>query len=204
MNPSPFPYNSAHVRARIVKILLIIAAVATLISVLFDALSLAFPPLTAGEEVENNPMGAVMVLLILLLGILELMIYLTTVVFFCMWLYRSYNNLRAFDQWGVPDYSAGLAVGSFFIPFVNLVLPYRCVREVWQKSGLAGEDRFSAPDPPASFPLWWMFWILASVVGQISIRVSFNDNIPHSTAALVSMLASALSLMAAVFAYLVV
>jgi hypothetical protein len=97
-----------------------------------------------------------------------------------------------------------MAVGSFFIPFVNLVVPYRAVREVWQKSAISEELMLGLPEAPARFPVWWMFWLLGSFVGNISMRLSFNENVPPTTATLVGILASALSIFAAVFAYLVV
>jgi len=197
-------FKSAHGRAVAVKILLIVGMVVTFLSLVTDAFSIAFPPLSAEQEVNDNPVGAVLVILIFLLAVIELVIYLTTVVLFCMWLYRSYNNLRAFNQWTPLDYSAGLAVGSFFIPFVNLVLPYRAVREVWQKSIAPDEALLSAPTPPASFPLWWLFWLLASFAGQISLRASLSEHIPESNAAMISIVASALSILAAIFVYLVV
>ena len=78
------------------KILLIVGAVATGISLLLEALTLAFP-LTDDQEFGENPMGAALVLTVALLAILELFLYLATVVFFCVWLYRAYANLRALN-----------------------------------------------------------------------------------------------------------
>jgi hypothetical protein len=121
-----------------------------------------------------------------------------------MWLYRAHNNLRVFDPSVRLDHSAGLAVGSFFIPFANLVIPYRAVREVWQKSVSPDEAIFSEPGTPAWFPVWWTFWLLSSFAGNISLRTSFNENISLRTATMISIVASALSIIAAIFAYLVV
>lgn len=205
MTPSPYPvpFKSAHLRANIVRVLLIIGAIAAAISLITDSLSIAFPPITENEELGDNPAGFAIALVIFLLGVFELIVYVTTVVFFAVWLYRAYDNLRVFNRTGL-DYSPSLAVGSFFIPFANLVIPYRAVREVWQKSGVPEETMLGLTDPPARFPIWWMFWILASFAGNISMRVSLNDNVPHTTAAIVSIGASALFLLAAVFAFLVV
>jgi hypothetical protein len=204
MTPSPSTFNSAHFRASIVKILLIVGAAAAGISLLAEALSLAFPPLTEDQEVGENMMGAGIALIIFLLGVLELIIYVTTVVFFLMWLYRSYNNLRAFNSRIPLDHSPGWAVGSFFVPFVNLAVPYRAVKEVWQKSWPAEETLLYAPSPPATFPVWWTFWLLSSFAGNISMRLSFNENVPENAATIASIVASGLSIVAAAFAYLVV
>ena len=205
MNPSPYhaPFKSAHLRATIVKILLIVNAAAAGLSLFAEALSLAFP-LTNDQELGDNPLGAIVVLIVLMLALIEFVIYLTTVVFYGMWLYRSYDNLRAFDSSRPLNYSPGWAVGSFFVPFVNLVVPYRAVKEVWQKSGPPEEALLSEPSPPAWFPAWWLFWLLASFAANISFRVSMNENVPESTATLVSIVAGVLTVPAAFFAYMVV
>ena len=208
MNPSPYPapstpFTSAHIRARIVKILLIVGAVLAGISFFAEMLSLGFP-LGDDQELGDNPIGAAIMLLIFLLAVLEILIYAATVIFFCVWLYRAADNLVAFNPWNRSEYSPGWAVGSFFVPFVNLVVPYRAVREVWQKSGTPDDLRLAEPGPPARFPLWWMFWLLASFAGRISMRVSFNENVPLRTATMVSLGARPLFIAASIFAYLVV
>ena len=206
MNPSPYPapFTSAHARATVVKILLVVGAVAAGLSLFAEALTFAFPPLTDEQELTDNPFGTALLFIVLLIAVFELIIYVATVVVFLMWLYRAYNNLRAIGPGRRLDHSPGWAVASFFVPFANLVIPYRAVKEVWQKSGPAHEAFLSEPGPPARFPVWWMFWLLASFAGNISMRVSFNDNVPPSTATMVSMIAGVTSIAAAVFAYLVV
>jgi hypothetical protein len=206
MNPSPYPatFTSAHGRARVVKILLIIGALVTAMSLVVEVLSLAFPPLTDDQEFGDNPVGAAVSLVMFLLAIPEIIIYLATIVFFLMWLYRAYGNLKAFDPWCRLEYSRGLTIGSFFIPFANLVIPYRAVKQVWQKSGAPDEALLAEPNAPASFPIWWMFWLLATFAGNLSFRLSFRENVPESTVTMISIVASALSCVAAVFAYLVV
>jgi uncharacterized protein DUF4328 len=206
MNPSPYraPFTSAHGRALMVKILLVIGAITAGASLLAETLSLAVPPVTDDPDLGDNPMSAVLALLIGLLAVLEFLVYVTTAVFFLMWLYRANNNVRAFDPWRRLEYSGGWAVGSFFIPFANLVIPYRAVREVWQKSGPPDEALLSEPSPPASFPIWWTFWLLASFAGNISTRVAFSEKVSPSAVTTISIIASALFIVAALLAYLVV
>jgi len=201
---SPAPFNSAHFRASITKILLAVGAIAAGISLLAEALSLALPPLTEDQELSDNMMGAAIALVIFLLAILEFVIYITTAVFFLMWIHRAYKNLHALNPANRLNYSPGLAVGSFFIPFANLILPYRVVKEIWQKSWPGDEALLYAPSPPATFPVWWTIWLLASFAGNITRQVSFDPDITESNKALVSIGEGALSTLAAVFAYLVV
>ena len=205
MNPSPYraPFSSAHGRARIVKILLVVGAIASGVLLVGEALALAFP-LTEEQELGDNPMGAAIILIVFLVAVLSLMVYIATIVFFLVWLYRAHDNLRALNPSRRLDHSPGWAVGSFFVPFVNLVVPYRAVKEVWQKSGPRDEALLAEPGTPAWFPIWWTFWLLSSWAGNISMRMSFNENVSESTSTLVSIIASGLSIIAAVFAYMVV
>ena len=211
MNPSPYaasypvPFTSAHLRANIVKILLVVGAIVSVILLISETLSLVISPLGEGQEIGENPLGFANVLITFLLAVLTVLVYVATVIFFCVWLYRAHGNLTAF---GTPrnglEYSSGLAVGSFFIPFANLIIPYRAVREVWQKSIPLGDYPLSAPGTPTSFPIWWTFWLLSSFAGNLSFRLSFNDNVPESTATIISIVAGGLSVIAALMAYLVV
>jgi hypothetical protein len=167
-------------------------------------LSLGFPPPTEGQELSENPIGTVVVLLSLVLALLDLLIYLVTVVVFLIWLYRAYDNLRGFDQWSRPTYSPGFVVGSFFIPFANLFVPYRAVKELWQKSRGPNEALLSEPSPPASFPLWWLFWLCASFAANISFRLTFTEKVPESTATIVTIFADALFIVSAFLFYVVI
>ena len=207
MNSSPAPYHqvpftSAHSRARIVKILLIVGAIAAGMSLVAETISLAVPPFTEDQELGDNPAALLVSLLIFLLGLLEFFIYITTVVFFLMWLYRAANNLRAFNPGGRTEYTPGFAVGSFFIPFANLAVPYWAVKEVWKKSSPPAEAHLSGT--PGIFPAWWTFWLLSAFANNISFRVAFNENIPPSTAAIISIVAGVLNIAASFFAYEVV
>ena len=200
----PAPFNSAHTRARIVRILLIAGAIAAGLSLVAEVVLLVVPPMTEDQELTDNPVAVVVVLITLMFAVLEAIIYITTVVFFCMWLYRAYDNLRAFGHGRQLEHSPGWAVGSFFVPFVNLVIPYRAVREVWQKSAPPDEALLSAPSPPAWFPIWWAFWLISCFADNISLRASFNEDIAENITTTISIVAGALSIIAALLAYLVV
>jgi Domain of unknown function (DUF4328) len=205
MNGSPAfnSYVSARSRARATKALLIAGAIVSAISMVASALELAFPTLNPEDEIENNPGGLVIALLIFGLGILQLLIYLATVICFLMWLHRAYTNVAGFPTFpGTMSYSASWAVGSFFIPFVNLVVPYRAVKEVWDNS--APNVYMSSPSTPAWFPLWWAFWLLSNLAGNIYFRLSIREDVSRETIAIAGVLDGALSVAAAIFAMVVV
>lgn len=104
-----------------------------------------------------------------LVGILEIIIHLVTVVVFATFLVRANKNARAMSD--LPfEYTPGSMVWWFFVPFANLFKPYAAVREVWERSKGAA---------PGLLGLWWAAWILSGILGQIAFRMTDpNDSIP--------------------------
>ena len=202
-SPSYSKYVSAHSRGTIVKALLIAGAVVSILAMVTAALELVFPPVTGEEEMAENMGGYAIALLTLGVGLLTLAVFIATVVFFLMWLYRSYKNLPAFGATRT-SYSPGWAVGSFFVPFANLVVPYRAVKELWQKSVVGNTFSFATGSPPAWFPLWWGFWIASNIASNIYFRMSMSGNATREAVAIVDIASEALSIIAALFAIMVV
>ncbi len=76
---------------------------------------------------------------------------------FLLWFHRVYSNVLAFGVVGLK-YSPAWAIGGFFIPLVQLVLPYRVGREIWVASGpgvlkVVGPRAAAASSGPVG--LWW-------------------------------------------------
>jgi hypothetical protein len=198
-------YVSTHKRAQIVRILLTVGLVLSVFSLVFSLVQYAFPELTSFEDETPGPATIVIALLIMGLALLEIVVYIATIVFFLMWLYRSYENLPAFGiRRGDIEYSSGWAVGSFFVPIVLLVVPYRAVRELWRKSVPNQSNMFRDLGPPAFFPLWWGAWLLSGFVSQIYLRTMFQTDLTPEVELTLGILTSVLSILAAVFAIMVV
>jgi hypothetical protein len=198
----PSRFLSAHAIARIVKILLIAGGIVSGLSLISSGLSTLISPFSEFEEIGDNPVGFTIVLLELALLVARILIYLSTVVTFSIWLYRSYRNIASFGYRAA--YSSGMAVGSFFIPIVNLFLPYQIVKELWQKSVSAEEAALAPSSVPSWFPLWWFFWLVANFVGRISQRISASETFSMSTVLVVGVVADALAIFAAILAIMVV
>ena len=133
-SPASLPrYVPTSSRANIVIVLLIVGAVLSVISSIISMSELIFPGALFGDEESTDPLSLAIALLVLGFGLLTVIVYIATVVFFLMWLYRAHENLQAFGvRKNQLEYSSGWAVGSFFVPFVSLVVPYRAIRELWQ------------------------------------------------------------------------
>ena len=125
---------SAHFRANLVSILLLVDVLLHVASLLLSIVEFSFPNLVpTGEEITQPEVLAVG-LLEIGLAIFEVLLYIATVVAFLLWLYRSHENLPSFGvRKNTLEYSSGWAVGSFFVPFVTLVVPYRAIKEMWTR-----------------------------------------------------------------------
>jgi hypothetical protein len=87
---------------------------------------------------------------------LRAVIFVATLVPFGMWIHRANKNARALGAIGMKA-SPGWAVGSYFVPVVNLFAPFIAMREIWRASANPG-DLESAPGTPL-LGWWWVFWL---------------------------------------------
>lgn len=203
MNAYPLSntYVSAQKRANLVKLLLIVGIVISVLSILSLLLELAFPPFGDDQEVGDNPAAFTVLLLQMGVGLIQFLVYIGTIVVFCMWLHRSYRNLPALGARNI-GYSPGWAVGSFFVPIINLFVPYRATKELWEKS-LQGPSYLTSNSSSAIFPLWWLFWLLANFSSNACFRLSWRQ-VSRDTIVVVCGLSDVLTIAAAIFAIAVV
>lgn len=142
---------SLRMRAGIVRVALwaylasgLIGIVATL-TVLARQLQLADPPLG----------------LLAALGILSLLFWLTlllAIVPILTWVHRAHANLHEAGVKGLA-YSANWAVGSYFVPFINLVAPFKAMTELYNRS--EGEPADFAQSSAGPVTSWWACHITA-------------------------------------------
>jgi Domain of unknown function (DUF4328) len=158
-------------------------------------------------DLDGGEYISIWFLIIGLISILEVFLYLATVVFFLIWLFRVYTNLsplRSPNQ----EFTPGWAVGWWFIPFANLVKPYQVVREAWQESDPDFDPSLNFLSNTISAPtflgFWWAFWILSNIFNNIASRMINNDGQAIQGFGVVIIIASILSMIASMLAILVV
>ena len=208
---STIPYRSGHWRARVTIILLAATIVLSLVNVISGYLQInLLSDAVAGVEISEERV-TLNDLREMAVALLSVLVYIATVVAFSMWIHRAYSNLPAL---GNPkqglEYSPRWAVGGFFIPFANLVIPFKVTREIWNKSdpNIRSDDDFMFAQP-ASAPLvgvWWTFWIITNVADNIVFRLSRGAETPETLLWLTKLGigAAVLEIPAAIFAIMVV
>lgn len=208
---SDVPYVSARGRGQAVVFLFLAFIAVALFSVFSSALQLGLiAEVLAGggvtdERVEANDRRQAAA------AFVHLVVYVALVVAFLLWLYRVSRNLPALgNEKSRIEYKPGWAVGSFFIPIVNLFMPYKAVREVWEKS----DPGIRTPDdvmftPAASAPLllgWWLSWVAMNVLGRVTGRFEQEAATPETLrwVTWVEMAGDLVGVLSAVLAILVV
>lgn len=204
------PYASGRLRALLTIVLLALGAAVGVLAMVVNA---AMIGTLRGADDHSAPyeMGeSITEVLFVLVTLLQVAVFIATVVAFLMWMHRAYRNLPALGAHGL-DTTPGWAVGYFFIPFANLVKPFQVVREIWRKSRPVGEEResFGGVSPHAGTPAlvgwWWAFWIIANIAGRVSERVDRAGTIESTIIGTWANIASdGLFIIAAVLAIVVV
>lgn len=92
----------------------------------------------------------------MLARVLNPLLSLAIGVLLLMWLHRLYSARP-----GKMSYSPGMAVGAWFIPLANVVLPALIVRDAWK--AVRGEEGSNIVF------LWWLFWL-----AEVGLRVLYS------------------------------
>lgn len=123
-------------------------------------------------------------------SLLFILVYIASVVLFVIWMSRAYKNLLYFRTTGL-EHSPRWAVGSFFVPFANLVVPYRAVKEIWLASSpeldVSGSDSWKLQKVPAIIKWWWGLWLLSNFLDGRSAGASWNAKTPDELASAYSL-----------------
>jgi Domain of unknown function (DUF4328) len=114
---------------------------------------------------------------VMTVGLLQTGTYIACAIAFLIWYARAYGNLERLGAQG-KFRSRRWAIISWFVPFVNYVVPKRVMNVIW---------RASDPDLPAVAtywesrrvsPLlhwWWATWIVSTLVANILLRDSLDS-----------------------------
>ncbi|MEV5200865.1 DUF4328 domain-containing protein [Streptomyces sp. NPDC053720] len=138
-------------------------------------------------------------------GVLQSLVSLATAVVFIIWFRRVRLNAEVFDP-SMQPMRPGWAVGAWFVPIANLVLPRRIAGGIWTASAQTNTDGSWRTVPATVMNLWWGFWVVSLIASQYATRQSWKAEQPQEildTTALV-MGSDVLDIVAAVFAVLFV
>lgn len=183
-------------------------AVADLVAVAIDLDSISVADrLVAGERV---PIGEARDVdsRVATIGLVQLVGLVLSVVSFLVWWSRAYKNAIAMGI-SHPRYTTGWAVGWWFVPFANLVVPKKIANDIY---------RGSDPDMPYRDPgflqrpvaplihVWWAVWILSNILDRFAFSGDLDGQSAreYASQAKLSLAANGFEALAAGFAIAVV
>lgn len=105
------------------------------------------------------------------LAVVSVILFFVILITFLVWVYRANRNARALGAADMHS-SPGLAVGWFFIPFANLVMPYRALQEIWRASSDSADWKTSPRLHAVGW--WWAFWLTSALTAQIVTAMARN------------------------------
>lgn len=113
------------------------------------------------------------------LAILNFVVLIVAGVTYIQWFRRAYYSLHLLDRQLL--YSEGWAAGGWFVPILSLFRPVQIMLEMFRETQRI--LRSYLPDFPVRshgtlIGWWWALWVINSLWGNVSFRISMNaDNI---------------------------
>ncbi|EJL24767.1 DUF4328 domain-containing protein [Novosphingobium sp. AP12] len=89
------------------------------------------------------------------------LVFLPTAVLFLIWFHKAIANLHEAGLAGLRA-RPGWTVGSFFVPVANLFVPFRAMRELWNRSH--GEDEWQAEGAVGDVGIWWTCYLAGTLL----------------------------------------
>jgi hypothetical protein len=107
------------------------------------------------------------------IAIINVILYVLSVIFFIRWFRRAYYNLRSRTE---TKYDEGWAAGSWFVPILNLFRPYQIMKEIDDETGVLITRYSQNPSPSngALIGFWWAMWILAGMIGRYVFKTGLK------------------------------
>lgn len=109
-------------------------------------------------------------------AILTFLALITSAITFIQWFRRAYYNLE--KKMNKLEYSNGWAAGAWFIPIINLFVPYRIMKELYIKTDqyllLNSKEPYTERLKTDYVKGWWTIWIFSLIFGSISFRIEWS------------------------------
>jgi len=107
-----------------------------------------------------------------IVSIIQTAIAVITVIAFLLWFYKAHKNTALVSKQPLK-YSPAWSVGGFFIPLINLVLPYKVAKEIWYASSDNAYDFNQLNKKPmvGFIMTWWLLFIFSSGASRLSSRL---------------------------------
>ena len=138
-----------------------------------------------------------------IIAIVTIIVFLITLVLIYIWVYRANYNAGVLSSKRMI-FSPKWSVLWFFIPIASFWKPYQVLKEIWLVS--QKENEYKLMEESKILPLWWTFWVISALLGQVIFRLSLNaEGIPQLLKMnRLYMAADVIDILAAIFTFLLI
>ncbi|MDB9964011.1 DUF4328 domain-containing protein [Vicingaceae bacterium] len=107
-----------------------------------------------------------------LIGILYMLIYFTSAVFYIRWFKSCYSNL---GKRTITNEKESMAIWGWIIPIISLFKPYQMMKEMWTDTSL--KIRLKEPSykekATTIIGFCWFLWLVTNVIGNCIFKFAF-------------------------------
>jgi hypothetical protein len=134
-------------------------------------------------------------------GIIQFALSIAAAVVFIRWLHGAYRNVSLVAP-AEKRYGTGWAIGSWFVPIMNLFRPKQIVNDVWRAGGKNAEDA----QPGWLLGAWWLLWLVGNFAVNAAARAYTDADTPEElkTGTVLFMVSDTMSVIGAIAAIYVV
>ena len=138
-------------------------------------------------------------------AIVDSIIFILCSIYFIRWFRRAYYNYIQLNP-GAASFTEGWAAGAWFVPFTNLVRPYRIMQELWHGTLKLLSGNGNGDYPSTLIGAWWLTWILYNFISSAGNRLRMYMTTIDSikTAILVEVVGDIIGLVSLLFIILLV
>ncbi len=161
-------YRPATVPARVAMVFLGLSCLVAVAGLILNYLTLRIVPEIDSGFASTMPRLDRLEAAQALTNAVSIWALLVTAVPFLLWLHRASGNARALGIENLPT-SPGLAVGYWFVPFLNLIMPPKVVADLWRASAAEAEPgTWQDAAVPSWIILWWLLFVMAHFIGMMA------------------------------------
>ena len=146
------------------RVIVVLAAVAVLdlVSIIAHAMELSLlSRVDRGESVSLGELESSDTR-VALIGLLQVVLYITAAVVFIQWFHRAYQNVGAI-RGRKRRFGQGWAIGGWFVPFLNWWRPKQIANDLWAAGGKDASDA----NPTFLLAAWWGLFLISSVLTRL-------------------------------------
>ncbi|WP_103068529.1 DUF4328 domain-containing protein [Aquimarina sediminis] len=112
------------------------------------------------------------------IGIVQFIIYIISVVLFLNWFRRAYGNLHRLKI-SYLNHKETMAVWSWIIPIISLFRPVQIMTEIWtetQEKIKKMDSSYLIENGGFIIGLWWTLFIISNFIGKYVVKTAFKQD----------------------------